>query len=198
VLENVTAYTLAVEEARDLADFATKLFFAVFHPPYDKHLKKHVESAIEFNERVKVKLEPLAHSLGVLKPMFDPVVQSINTEYERLRTSMQAWSRKLFDETKDYFMTNFCTQRIDLKQWEKRNKLEAHISRAFDEACDNANEFLVAVGYCFLILLAWTLRRYIFRAVFTILLIPIRIFIFPFSLLLKSFRGKKVSAKKHP
>ena len=176
MLENVTAFSLAVEEAKDLAEFTKQLSFAVLNPPYEEHVKEHVTNILRFVDQGKVMLEP--------------VIEPVTKEYHNIVAALKTKAFNVFKEIVANFDNHVCPERDQLKAWEKEKKLKSVLSGAFDKACGNSSEFLVAMGWAAMILISWTLRRYFIRLAFFVLILPIKILVLPFGILLGSKRGK--------
>lgn len=197
VLENVTAYSLAVEEAKDLAKFARQLVFSLLNPPYEKHLKEHIESVIAAIEQTKPAFQQATEIvLGIVergKPVVELVTQPIANECHKLSDSLKESVLGVFDASLDSFRNRVCPQRTHLKAWEKERKLDPVITQAFDDVCGDPSGFLVTVGWSILILLTLVMRRYVIWALFVILLLPVMMLTLPFKLFLGSSRAKSKS-----
>jgi len=180
VLENVTAYSLAVEEAQDFARKVQEIAYKLLEPPYQVYFKDKVDRVSEVVEQAKPKLAP------VTKPATE--------QYEKGTAALSTCASNEFSRMKLFFVNDVCSQMAQVERWEKEKGIDpAHISEAFGKACAEPTEFLEFVGWISLLLLFFTLRRLILRACFALCLLPFVIVILPFKLLFNSSPGRSKS-----
>ena len=173
-----------MEQARDFADYARNEIHAFVAPLYDEHLKEHVE-------KTKQKVDELSLVLS-------PVVKPLKKGMHKLLDVQQKFAASVLEKTKDFFVKEVCPLiRAQLKELQKKQILQSPVFAEYiEQACSKPTEFFISTGKVVLVIAAFLFHRFIFRTLLSLLLLPLRIVLFPFSFFFSAKKDQQPVTKK--
>ncbi|CAB9515586.1 expressed unknown protein [Seminavis robusta] len=173
-LEHKTSWSLFKDEVKYFCQSAEKELELFFTPLYEKYK---VQAKVDMVTSEYQKVKQVA--MPVLRPMLRPLEKAT----QRLIELHQQVAETAFSKTRQIFVQEACPMaRQQLHNKKARELLINHHTRmtqAVEEACGNPTEFLTQVMYGLLIFMAFLLRWFILRTVLAILLLPLRMLVFP-------------------
>ena len=183
VLEKVTPASLAMEQARDYALYARNEIEAFAHPIYDEHLKEHVENG-------KAVIDELA-------PVLSPVTKPLKKGALYLLEVQQKFAASVFEKMKNFFVKEVCPAcRAQVKELYKKEIVQSPMFAEYiEESCNNPATFLISVGKVILAFVAFAFHRLILRKILSLLLLPVRILLFPITYFMSNKKAPSVTKK---
>lgn len=183
-LENYTAFSLAKQEAKELAQHAEKKILAYATPRYEEHLKKHVDNAREKWQEIE--------------PILAPIIKPLNKGVNYLFKEERKLRHSIFDKTKHIFIKDVCPRsRAQLKGLKKKKIfMPPGFAESVEHACSQPDEFLSLTAKIILCLAALAFHRFMFRSILFLLLLPFRILLYPCTYFVRQKKHQKVFTKK--
>ena len=183
VLENVTVYSLALQEAKEYVKYIEEKVEAEVHPLYEKYLKDSVD-------KVKVAAEKV-------RPLLLPVIEPMTRAFHTVEEKCTELSSQAFKKIKKIMVKEVCPKsRTLLKEWKRKKVLDSPaMTKAIEQACSEPVDFLTFIGKIMLVVSVFAFRKIIFRMLLWLLLLPIRILLLPVTLLTSKVATNKEQTK---
>lgn len=180
-MENVTAFSLAMEDARDFADYVGNEFYSKTKPLYNRYLKGRVDILKEQAEKV----------LPVVMPVAGPLL----LEFRKLEDTLWGALEDMYEAAKTMVVGEACPMwRSRFKEPRTRNFVgSAILNNYVEQACNQPDVFLRCTGITVMALFVFILRRLIYLALLWVLLLPVRAVLYPCTFFTRKTTG---SSKK--
>lgn len=167
-------FTHILEDATNVAVHAGDRASAKLAPFYDQYLKNTVGKTRDV--------------IGKIIPVIQPLVDKIREGVDVLVAKNREISAAIHARVKVYFVHTTCPRiKVSLRDLRKRKGLYSPaVNESVKKACSEPDEFLSFASTVLRILFLFLFRRMIFRIFTVALLLPFKVFAFPFTFMIRT------------
>ena len=137
-------------------------------------------------------------------PILRPIWRPLEKATQRLLELHRQAAHTAFVNVQETFVSDICPYgKKWWKAFQKQHKefspqYQLLVTNALNEACHKPTEFLTNVGYSILLVIVFLLRWFLLRTLLAILLLPVRVLLYPWILLFRLVFGNRTKKELEP